>query len=252
MSNLFIIGNGFDLAHHIKSSYEDFHQFLLHNYGVINQTKFHIPLSFSKKPDCSDIDAANLLLKLITNAEKNKVKWTDFENSLGKLDYSALFKSSASEIYNSSIVKSLKIAIPKIKQFFINWLKKIDIQSISAIDSFRGFINPTSDYFITFNYTTVLEDIYHVQKICHVHGDINHNIILGHGISSEHIYFNLLKNNSLKLEIVPHEMNSYLSYNDILSIYHHVNSTQKNQVNYFQEAILRNLSKKISDRKSVV
>lgn len=196
MSNLFIIGNGFDLAHHIKSSYEDFHKFLLDNYGVISQTKFRIPSIYSKKNDCSDIDAANLLLKLITNAEKNKIKWTDFENSLGKLDYSTLFKSFESDTYNTSTVKSLEIAVPKIKQFFITWLKKIDIKSVKAIDSFKRLINPISDYFITFNYTAVLEEIYHAHKVCHVHGDISQNIIVGHGNVAE-IKLNLLKNNSL-------------------------------------------------------
>lgn len=28
MNSLFVIGNGFDLAHGIKTSYEDFHQYL--------------------------------------------------------------------------------------------------------------------------------------------------------------------------------------------------------------------------------
>lgn len=43
MANLFIIGNGFDLAHGINSSYEDFHKYLQHKYGVVQQSKWTLP-----------------------------------------------------------------------------------------------------------------------------------------------------------------------------------------------------------------
>lgn len=43
MKNLFIIGNGFDLAHNLKTSYEDFHKYLKNKYPQANEEKFIQP-----------------------------------------------------------------------------------------------------------------------------------------------------------------------------------------------------------------
>ena len=183
MANLFIIGNGFDLAHGIKSSYEDFHKYLLQKYGLVQQSKWVLP--YIKNGDCSESEAANLLIKLISAAEKIGNRWCDFETSLGKLDYTRFFQLDDMDIYTEMVKNSLKVTVPKIKCFFREWINDIDINRINKIDAFSNLVNADNDYFISFNYTQVLEKIYNVKKVCHVHGNINGDIIMGHGDHSQ-------------------------------------------------------------------
>lgn len=75
---------------------------------------------YPNKRDCNEIDAANLLIRLISIAEKNGNRWCDFENSLGKLDYSRFFQSYNMDEYIEMAQNSLEISIPKIKYFFSN------------------------------------------------------------------------------------------------------------------------------------
>ncbi len=46
-------------------------------------------------------------------------------------------------------------------------------------------IDAENDYFVSFNYTLVLEKIYGAKNVCHVHGNTKNNIIMGHGNLSE-------------------------------------------------------------------
>lgn len=46
MKKMFLIGNGFDLAHRIPSSYDDFHNFLKEEYGDEEGGFGLIPQSF--------------------------------------------------------------------------------------------------------------------------------------------------------------------------------------------------------------
>lgn len=180
MSNLFIIGNGFDLAHGLKTSYNDFYVFLKKKYGE-ETSKWILPFINNEKNRCCDFDSARLLMRLISLAEKDGGCWSDLESSLGKLDYTRFFLQGYTEQYTDLIMKSLEIAIPKIKRFFKDWITKISVENVKRISGFEKIIDIENDYFITFNYTNVLEEIYGVKNICHVHGDKNNNIIFGHG-----------------------------------------------------------------------
>jgi hypothetical protein len=81
MANLFIIGNGFDLAHNVKSTYMDFKHFL-EDYYYATGKQIEVPYVYSSKLECSNLDAANLLVRLISKAEIHGEKWSDLENSL--------------------------------------------------------------------------------------------------------------------------------------------------------------------------
>ena len=136
MSNLFIIGNGFDLAHGIKSSYNDFYSFLRKKYGE-EKSKWILPSINIAKNQCNDFDSARLLMRLISLAEKNGECWSDLENSLGKLDYTNFFLQGYTEEYTNIVMKSLKIAIPKIQLFFKDWITNISIEKVKKIDAFK-------------------------------------------------------------------------------------------------------------------
>lgn len=180
MANLFIIGNGFDLAHGIKSSYNDFKKYL-HSYcGNESTYGFAIPSVYSKIKDTDDIETARMLIKLITIAE-NGSYWSDLENSLGRIDYYRFFERNAIDEYNKMVAQSLEISIIKIRYFFEKWIKTINYSNVERIQSFCNLINAEEDYFITFNYTSLLEEIYGAKKVCHIHGRTEDNIIFGYG-----------------------------------------------------------------------
>ncbi|WP_375104117.1 AbiH family protein [Paenibacillus sp. RS8] len=73
MNSLFIIGNGFDLAHGMKTSYEDFHEYLKENYPA-TKVSFggYVPKS-TTMPDggesYDDDEVVGLLFEVISNAE---------------------------------------------------------------------------------------------------------------------------------------------------------------------------------------
>lgn len=90
MKKLFIIGNGFDRAHGLRTSYEDFHQYLKITYPDANEEDEQLPEVF-QTPDggigCDDIEAVGFIMRLITQAEPNSEQWSALEESLGRLDF---------------------------------------------------------------------------------------------------------------------------------------------------------------------
>ena len=86
---LFIIGNGFDLAHGLKTSYEDFRAYLQEEYPEADADEFVMPDVYTM-PDggeaIDDEDAVSFLLRIISVTEGDK--WKDVETTLGLLDFS--------------------------------------------------------------------------------------------------------------------------------------------------------------------
>ena len=75
MSNLFIIGNGFDLSHGIKSSYKDFREYLKRKYAPTEHEIYDIPtINLEHIYDYSDI--ADFWFNVFD------IEWSKFEDSL--------------------------------------------------------------------------------------------------------------------------------------------------------------------------
>jgi len=197
MRSLFIIGNGFDLAHGIKTSYEDFHQYLQAEYPDANGDEFTMPES-TTMPDGSeyygDEEVVSYLLYLISNAP-NGDKWSDLEYSLGILDFDEWF-DNIPEIrdedgdpdywknsYNTEDVSSnLIIPTQRITEFFSDWINTIRIERrIANKSDFAAIINKNYDLFLTFNYTKTLEILYQAENVCHIHGEQGSDLLFGHG-----------------------------------------------------------------------
>ncbi len=72
MTNLFIIGNGFDLANGLNTSYEDFHQYLIDNYPNASDDSMLVPWS-TTMPDGSEKystdEVVGLIMKVINEAD---------------------------------------------------------------------------------------------------------------------------------------------------------------------------------------
>lgn len=179
MKNLYIIGNGFDKHHEIPSGYRDFHEWLI-----------------EKEPE--------LVEQIDELYDYSDDLWGNFEVELGNLD----IPSVASEIYSEhpadelsdhyertyhagAIVAGDRVGeiYNKIREMFPEWVK-----SLPAANSCKKIrIDKEDSFFITFNYTDTLLDVYgiHLDDILFIHGrasdSANRHLVLGHGKSREEI-----------------------------------------------------------------
>lgn len=79
MRTLYIIGNGFDLMHQMKSSYKDFHQWL----------KIHSRIDY----------IAELQKTFPMSKDGDYLLWSDFEEALGECDIETVAQWSLEDLY---------------------------------------------------------------------------------------------------------------------------------------------------------
>lgn len=173
VKKLYIIGNGFDLHHKLKTSYCDFHQFVDNRY-----------------PDL--IDFFDNYFEL--NVDKDGL-WNQFEKDLGTFNHIHFFKinchvdlAADNLQYNSffgledELEETSERFSQLLREAFLEWLKEIEI--ITSVN----FTLDKDAFFLTFNYTHLLEKHYKipVSNILHLHGDIeNEEFIVGHNFEIE-------------------------------------------------------------------
>lgn len=201
MGKLFIIGNGFDSAHCLNTSYDEFRKYLCNTYMNGESGEDYMPMvptvSIGPKGEeiCDMEEIASFLVYLISIAEPDGSKWSDLEASLGRLDYDEAFDTLPEELdddgdinywhelyNNEDMASNLYTAVAYVKDLFAEWVDDIDVENAKAKPSFLSLIEP-EDIFLTFNYTETLEEVYGVNKdrICHIHGKQGENILFGHG-----------------------------------------------------------------------
>lgn len=159
-ATLYIIGNGFDLHHGLKTSYLNFRDDYVKKSSVL----------------------WNVLLDIYGEApQNNNLWWKDFENMLGKVDYDSLSKSRNGDALGFMKVRNLMKG--KLPPSFGKWIKDVDSQIDASKIELMDEIDASSLFF-TFNYTLLLEKAYHVKEenVWHIHGSVKHpdDIILGH------------------------------------------------------------------------
>jgi len=168
---LYIIGNGFDLHHGIKSSYWDFKEYL------------------------DDID-----FELVDKLEKyfgSDSLWSEFEETLADLDtdeivdecrgflksYGADDWSDADHHdYQYELQNRIDLITEILKQRFTEWILQL---SIPETANRNKVVIDKNALFITFNYTDTLERLYRISSsnILYIHNkaiDNNSTLILGH------------------------------------------------------------------------
>lgn len=153
---LFIIGNGFDIHHGLKTSYADFRD---------NYAKKSLPLW-------------NSLFDLYGDSIYKDMWWSDFEGMLSNVDYAHLVNSKNGNALGFMKTRNFMKGI--LPPLFGSWIKNIryniDPDSSLSIDS--------DSLYFSFNYTLVLEKVYNVndEHVWHIHNSIKNpdEIIVGH------------------------------------------------------------------------
>ncbi|WP_424767999.1 bacteriophage abortive infection AbiH family protein [Paenibacillus sp. sgz302251] len=206
MGSLFVIGNGFDLAHGLKTSYEDFHQYLIDTNPDAPFDEFVMPES-STAPDggliYDDDIVVSFLSTIITNAEPKGERWSDLETSIGFLDLDEYFDGWSAgeddnpyhEVYrNQDLADNLVGAVFKITDYFSDWIDTIEIMDILPKPYFEELIDKENDFFLTFNYTKTLEGLYEAINVCHIHGEQGGELLFGHGNDKDYYDENMSRN----------------------------------------------------------
>ena len=194
--NLFIIGNGFDLAHGLKTTYEDFRHYLLEEYPDADSEEFVMPDVYMMPDGGEAIDdetAVSFIMRIISLTEGDN--WKDVEATLGILDFSECFdwitydRDSDGDIdpwkqvyRNEDIASNLVLPMTKITKYFSDWINTIELSvKIPVKNDFVMLMNADEDLFLTFNYTETLEQAYGAKNICHIHGMQGEELLFGHG-----------------------------------------------------------------------
>lgn len=221
MSKLFIIGNGFDSAHCLATSYDEFRKYLCNTYMNGKSGEDYMPMvpTVTMGPKGEDIcdmeEVAEFLVYLISIAEPDGSKWSDLEASLGRLDYDEAFDMLPEELdddgdinywresyNNEDMASNLYTVVSYVKDLFAEWVDDIDIEIAKTKQRFLSLIEP-EDIFLTFNYTETLEVVYGINedRVCHIHGKQGENILFGHGntrdYTDEYMSKNIGSENSL-------------------------------------------------------
>lgn len=165
---LIIIGNGFDIAHGIRSTYKGFREWLQAK-GESNLIGL-MDIFFSNKRDV----------------------WNDIEKALGEYDEASILSfcrpdeefdfdhslSSSARIEDSPMA-IFQPALERFKDKFDEWVESIEIFGTERIIE----LSPNCQY-LTFNYTDTLETIYGIPRrnIVHIHGSrlVHDEYIIGH------------------------------------------------------------------------
>ena len=199
MKKLFIIGNGFDIAHGLPTKYSDFQNYLINKYPEASDENLVVPQS-SIMPNgeerYDDNEVVGFLLKIISETEATGEAWKDLEITLGHLEFVEYFDTlnwcddddnEWHKVYrNEDIAANICHVVPMIKEYFSNWIDTIKIFHAKSKINFSNLIDLDRDFFLTFNYTETLEQIYKVKNVYHIHGKRGGKLIIGHGNNTDY------------------------------------------------------------------
>lgn len=190
MTNLFIIGNGFDLSHGLKTSFSDFRQYLCTLTPAKSLSYYNVGNFIKEDRDGEEYinteDIIAFTVNLYDSICSTSPLWSDLEISTANIDFSQWLNDEdlgyrdkegdinpwATEENYKSQVKGLNFVIPALPILIRHWINTISLSKISYKQSFQNIISGKDNLFFSFNYTPTLEELYKIpsEKICHIHG----------------------------------------------------------------------------------
>ena len=192
--SLFIIGNGFDAAHGVKSSYKYFKEYMneyetsvfVENNTELNFCYRNIGLEGYHEVKVQDgLD----VVKMAIDEASPDAEWSQFEKTLGELDFESVLEDNEwidgwAVEENERRIWALLCSVENMKWIFARWIEQLDTQKNIKSD-FKQLIKE-DDFVLNFNYTDTIENIYGVKNnVLHIHGRKGEQIIVGHGKNME-------------------------------------------------------------------
>lgn len=225
MNYLYLIGNGFDLAHNLPTSYKAFvYDFFLKSVSTIypheikdigpcvirkahNSIKFEKDVTLKELFEISQLnniqfDFSNSFFEYITKNFK-KERWVDIEYAyyIQITDFVKGMKHIMQPYDYSDEMLRLNCELNEIKSMLIDYLKRIIetniIKKNDFIDSHIRNVHKGIDgqnLFLNFNYTNIIEKYiegYRGDEIINIHGSLDDkldDIIFGYGDEMDSMY----------------------------------------------------------------
>ena len=175
MSRLYIIGNGFDIAHGIPSKYSDFR-----DYCERNIPEMYMKLSRYYGNQIDDL-------------------WSRFEENMPSISQNAIFDWATinNPDWNQNMngyyrfineIRNEVDYVDTIKTDFTEWIQSIELANVHRL----YHLLLEDSLFMAFNYTLTLENVYQVNpdQVLHIHGCVRGNfpqLILGHNMQDAEI-----------------------------------------------------------------
>jgi len=200
MNNLVIIGNGFDLAHNMKTSYNHFIDHLIKTQFKSKQLNnlFKETFDFNSSNDFATYYKThvrmkndyfhngflgNIMIKYMSN------NWCDIENK-----YFELLNPITDNSDFKGKPKKLNTEFEIIKNYLVDYLKTQEKQA-KFIESYRKMfelVDSNETAILNFNYTNTLQSLYSHEikgsKVIHIHGELSNPknpIIFGYAANDE-------------------------------------------------------------------
>lgn len=187
-TTLYVIGNGFDLYHDFKTSYQKFALFLQKHEEGIHQyliDYFSLPYLEKEKPE-----------------DEWDPLWSEFERALADLDIDALlednrdltpdftlddFKTRDMYYYEAEMQSVVDLLTKDLRKSFKKFILSVQITKNMDVDILG--LDKDARY-LSFNYTNTLEKLYNIthKNITYIHGfalDNYSDLILGHGVDPD-------------------------------------------------------------------
>ena len=180
---LVIIGNGFDIRHGLETSYAAFANYLIQNgnENFVNQLEAFFQSEYYDEKD----------------GKYKFLLWSNLETAIGeydidhlyheltdwiKVDFDHMMQSAAQ--YEDSPNDFLAPVMNDLPLVMNSWISQISLRGVTPCVDL-----PSEARFLTFNYTTVLEDVYRFpqDKILHIHGIVSgpEELVVGHRVYTE-------------------------------------------------------------------
>lgn len=181
MSKLYIIGNGFDKAHGLQTGYWSFREYL-------QKTHPEFLYQFEKMYGFEPLDDTEYgyseELQDSWNDAVNHDLWSKFEENMAKPNIEDMIAFSESVVGDLDL-ESGNIGIQDtmdyywkqnygfvgdLQSYLKEWISQIDLSKVTPIQ--QELIENHDDYFFNFNYTAVLEEVYKIPRVLHIHGSV--------------------------------------------------------------------------------
>ena len=161
---LYIIGNGFDIAHGINTSYWNFRTYL----------KEKNPEFLHDFESVYDIKPQNA----------NKGLWSELEYEMGFPDIPEMEELSE-EVSDSLYLVGEHISIEEtmdeylkdeygfiddFEKYVLEWIQSIQTDGIKPRK--KSMIGANEHIYLSFNYTDLLEKVYKISEVLHIHGGV--------------------------------------------------------------------------------
>lgn len=204
---LYIIGNGFDIHHGLRTNYKYYREFL-------------------QNIDCS---VAYAYERICEYSPDYSEQWNNIESALS-IDYNQITDEVISENYpdmqsDKDTYADAEIEMSNYTDFISDFTGRYFVQWLFLVTKFMPFVTKrisnldTNSVFVNFNYTDTLECLYSIEKdkILHIHGDL-FNLLPFYDLISDNLTQNkICINNTIRQEIqfgsaelIPSEVKSTL------------------------------------------